>query len=520
MVQVKQKCALICIDGWGVPSKNSPPEGNAILNAKTPWMDEFAKEGSKITQGYTELEASSLAVGLPEGLMGNSEVGHLNIGAGRVVWQDVVRIDQTIKKGELNKVDNIVKCFKRAKEGNGRLHLLGLVSDGGVHSHINHLKELLKVAKEMQVPEVYIHFFGDGRDTDPHSGLGHLKDLLAFCKDQGIGKIATVVGRYYIMDRDKRWDRVEIGMKGVVLGEGEESSDPVATVEERYKKDETDEFLKPIIVNGKAARVQDNDTLFFFNYRSDRVREVTQLLGDQDRSPKPDFPYPKNIAITTMTRYKTDFTFPLAFAPQVMDNVLADWLSKKGVKQCHIAETEKYAHVTFFFNGGREVQFDGEDRDMIPSPRVATYDKQPKMSAMQVAEKMCERIKEGKYEFVMNNFAPPDMVGHTGVYEAAVEGCTETDAAIGKVYETCKEQGYTLFVTADHGNAEEMLTEEKTPKTSHTTNFVPFVMANAPQGYSLKKQDGVLGDVAPTLLEIMGIEQPQEMGGHSLLVKS
>ncbi|KAF2764855.1 phosphoglycerate mutase 2 [Teratosphaeria nubilosa] len=517
MVEVDHKVALICIDGWGIPSEHSPPDGNAILNAKTPVMDEMAKDGSKIAQGYTELEASSLAVGLPEGLMGNSEVGHLNIGAGRVVWQDVVRIDQTIRKGELNKVDNIVKSFTRAKEGNGRLHLLGLVSDGGVHSHINHLKALLKVAKEIGVPHVYIHFFGDGRDTDPKSGKGHMEDLLAFCKEQGIGNVATVVGRYFVMDRDKRWDRVEIGMKGIVTGEGEETDDPVKKIQERYDAGETDEFLKPIIVNGKEARVKDDDTLFFFNYRSDRVREVTQLLGDQDRSPKPDFPYPKNIAVTTMTRYKTDFNFPFAFAPQVMDNVLADWLAKKGAKQCHIAETEKYAHVTFFFNGGREIQFDGEDRDMIPSPKVATYDKQPKMSAMAVAEKMAERIKEGKYEFVMNNFAPPDMVGHTGVYEAAVEGVTETDAAIGKVLEACKEQGYILFVTSDHGNAEEMLMPEKTPKTSHTTNKVPFVMANAPEGWSLKKQDGVLGDVAPTVLETMGIEKPEEMGGHSLL---
>ena len=520
MVQVKQKVALICIDGWGIPSDTSPPDGNAILNAETPVMDEMAKDGSKIAQGYTELEASSLAVGLPKGLMGNSEVGHLNIGAGRVVWQDVVRIDKTIEDGEMNKVENIVKSFTRAKDGNGRLHLCGLVSDGGVHSHIEHLKSLLKVAKELGVPHVYIHFFGDGRDTDPHSGLGHMKDLLTFTTELGLGKIGTVVGRYYIMDRDKRWDRVEIGMKGLVTGEGEASEDPVSTMQQRYDNGETDEFLKPIIVNGDEGRIKDGDTVFFFNYRSDRVREVTQLLGDQDRSPKPDFPYPKDIAITTMTRYKTDFTFPIAFAPQVMDNVLADWLSQKGIKQRHIAETEKYAHVTFFFNGGQEVQYDGEERDMIASPKVATYDKQPTMSAMGVADKMCERIREGTYEFVMNNFAPPDMVGHTGVYEAAIEGVAETDKAIGKVYECCKEQGYVLFVTSDHGNAEEMLTEENTPKTSHTTNKVPFVMANAPKGYSLKKQSGVLGDVAPTLLEIMGIEQPKEMSGHSLLVKS
>ena len=451
MAQVRHKVALICIDGWGLPSDHSPAEGNAILNAETPWMDEFSKKDSKTSQGYTELEASSLAVGLPEGLMGNSEVGHLNIGAGRVVWQDVVRIDQTIKKGELNKVENIIKCFTRAKEGNGRLHLCGLISDGGVHSHINHLKSLLSVAKELEVPQVYIHFFGDGRDTDPHSGKGHLEDLLAYCKKEGVGELATIIGRYYIMDRDKRWDRVELGMKGLVLGEGEETDDAVKTIKERYDNGETDEFLKPIIVKSVDGKVKDGDTLFFFNYRSDRVREVTQLLGDQDRSPKPDFPYPKDISITTMTRYKTDFNFPIAFAPQVMDNVLADWLSKQGARQVHIAETEKYAHVTFFFNGGVEVQYDNEERDLIPSPKVSTYDQQPTMSAMGVADKMCERISEGNYQFVMNNFAPPDMVGHTGVYEAAVQGCAETDKAIGKVYETCKKEDYILFITADHG---------------------------------------------------------------------
>jgi 2,3-bisphosphoglycerate-independent phosphoglycerate mutase len=431
-------------------------------------MDDFKSESSKTTQGYTELEASSLAVGLPEGLMGNSEVGHLNIGAGRVVWQDVVRIDQTLRNKELDKITNLTDCFKRAKDTNGRLHLLGLVSDGGVHSHINHLYGLLAVAKEIGVPHVYIHFFGDGRDTDPKSGAGYLKDLLAKMKEMEIGQIATVVGRYYAMDRDKRWDRVEIGMKGIVTGEGEDSTDPVATIEERYGKGENDEFLKPIIVGGKEARVQgmsktrswlqgitenytDNDTLFFFNYRSDRVREITQLLGDIDRSPKPDFPYPKNISITTMTQYKTDYPFPIAFEPQHMGNVLAEWLGKQGIKQCHVAETEKYAHVTFFFNGGVEKQFPGEERDMVPSPKVATYDLDPKMSAAGVADQLCKRIGEGKFEFLMNNFAPPDMVGHTGVYKAAIEGVTATDKAIGQVYEKCKEEGYILFVTADHG---------------------------------------------------------------------
>ena len=375
-------------------------------------MDEFRKDGSKSAQGYTELEASSLAVGLPEGLMGNSEVGHLNIGAGRVVWQDVVRIDQTIKKGEMNKVPQIKESFQRAKNGNGRLHFLGLISDGGVHSHILHLFALLQVAKEHEIPEVYIHFFGDGRDTDPKSAAGYMQQLLDKTKELGIGELATVVGRYYIMDRDKRWDRVEIGMKGVVLGEGEDSDDPVATIKARYEKGENDEFLKPIIVGGGKRRVQNGDTLFFFNYRSDRVREVTQLLGGYDRSPKPDFAYPKDIQITTMTQYKTDYTFPVAFAPQHMGN---------------------------------------EERELIPSPKVATYDLEPPMSAAKVADKLIERIAENKYEFLMNNFAPPDMVGHTGIYEAAIKGVAATDEAIGKVYDACVKNGYVLFVTSDHG---------------------------------------------------------------------
>ncbi|KAK7529783.1 BPG-independent protein [Phyllosticta citribraziliensis] len=517
---VDQKAVLIVIDGWGVAGEKSRKDGDAILAAETPVMDEFKRPGSEITQGYTELDASSLAVGLPEGLMGNSEVGHLNIGAGRVVWQDVVRIDQTIKKGELKDVENIQKSFNRAKNGNGRLHLLGLVSDGGVHSHINHLLSLIKLAKDVGVPKVYIHFFGDGRDTDPKSGAGHLEHLIKVTKELGYGEIATIVGRYFAMDRDKRWERVEVGLNGVVKGEGEASSDPVATVKARYEAGETDEFLKPIIVGGDERRIKDDDTIFFFNYRSDRVREMTQLLGDFDRSPRPDFPYPKNTHLTTMTQYNPKYTFDVAFPPQKMGNVLAEWLAKQGVVQSHIAETEKYAHVTFFFNGGVEKQFKNEHREMVPSPRVATYDLQPEMSAMGVADNVCERIREGKYEFIMNNFAPPDMVGHTGVYEAAIRGVAETDRAIGAIYEQCVKSGYTLFITADHGNAEEMLNDEGGPKTSHTLNKVPFVMANAPKNYSLEKANGVLGDVAPTILNVMGLGQPDEMTSKSLLIKS
>ncbi|KAF8472101.1 2,3-bisphosphoglycerate-independent phosphoglycerate mutase [Kalaharituber pfeilii] len=518
MAKVANKAVLIVIDGWGIhPEKNA--KGDAVAAAETPVMDAFRENAA----GYTELEASSLAVGLPEGLMGNSEVGHLNIGAGRVVWQDVVRIDLALSKGKFPEVENIKASFSHAQNTTKRLHLLGLISDGGVHSHQNHLYGLLQTVKDhYDIPEVYIHFFGDGRDTDPKSGARYMKELQEKIKEIGVGKVATVVGRYYAMDRDKRWQRVEVALDGLVNGKGEEVEEDklVDAIQRRYEQGETDEFLKPIIANGDAGRIKDGDTLFFFNYRSDRVREITQLLG-VDSSPLPDFKFPKNLHITTMTQYKIEYPFPIAFPPQRMDDVLAEWLSEQGLKQCHVAETEKYAHVTFFFNGGVELQFDGEHRDMVASPRVATYDLQPEMSAMDVAEKLAERIAEGKYEFLMNNFAPPDMVGHTGIYEAAVKAVAATDKAIGRIYEACKEHGYILFVTADHGNAEEMINEEGKPKTAHTTNKVPFVMANAPKGFSLTRQGepGVLGDVAPTVLAAMGLPQPEHMTGRSLLVK-
>ncbi|KLU84705.1 2,3-bisphosphoglycerate-independent phosphoglycerate mutase [Magnaporthiopsis poae ATCC 64411] len=515
-----RNACLIVIDGWGIPSKDSPKDGDAIAAAETPVMDAFAQSKT----GYTELEASSLAVGLPEGLMGNSEVGHLNIGAGRVVWQDVVRIDQSIKTGEFSKNEVIKKTLDAAKNGNGRLHLCGLVSHGGVHSKQEHLYSLLKAAKEAGVPKVFIHFFGDGRDTDPKSGVGYMEELLEKTKEIGVGEIATVVGRYYAMDRDKRWERIELAMKGLVLGEGEATDDPVKVVKERYEKGENDEFLKPIVVGGDERRIKDDDIVFFFNYRSDRVRQITQLLGDVDRSPRPDFPYPK-IQLVTMTQYKLDYPFEIAFRPQHMGNVLAEWLGKQKVEQVHVAETEKYAHVTFFFNGGVEKAFAletrDENQDLVPSNKsVPTYDKAPEMSADGVANQVVKRLGEQKFPFVMNNFAPPDMVGHTGVYEAAIVGCAATDKAIGKIYEACKKENYILFITADHGNAEEMKFPDGKPKTSHTTNKVPFIMANAPEGWSLKSADGVLGDVAPTILAAMELPQPEEMTGRSLLVKA
>jgi len=419
----------------------------------------------------------------------------------------------------------------RAKKGNGRLHLLGLVSDGGVHSHIRHLFALLETAKEVGVPHVYIHFFGDGRDTAPRSATGYAKELLDFIDKEKVGEIATVVGRYYAMDRDKRWERVKVAVEAIIKGEGEtikSGSDIVAEIEARYKKDETDEFLKPIVV-GEDGRVKDDDTLFFFNYRSDRMREIVSIFGLPEKLIEVDIP--KNIDITTMSRYKAEFPFPVAFPPQAMTNVLAEWLGKQGAKQSHIAETEKYAHVTFFFNGGIEKQYEGEDREMIASPKVATYDLQPEMSAQGVADKVTEVVKSNKYDFVMCNFAPPDMVGHTGVFDAAVKAITATDAAVGTVYKACQEAGYVLLITADHGNAEQMLNAETgAPHTAHTTNPVPFIIAG-PKGkgddagfvFSEDKEEeeaGALCDVAPTVLEIMGLPQPEEMTGRSLLVKA
>ncbi|KAF8955911.1 hypothetical protein BGZ46_002514 [Entomortierella lignicola] len=504
---VKQNVVCVVIDGWGI-SPEADSRGDAIRNAKTPYMDKFEKE-----YAFTTLGAHGLDVGLPDGLMGNSEVGHLNIGAGRIVYQDIVRIDLAASKKQFGDLENIKASFEHAKAGNGRLHFMGLVSDGGVHSHQNHLYSLLEAAKKAEVPEVYIHFFGDGRDTSPRSASGYMKQLLEKIEEIKYGKLATITGRYYAMDRDKRWERIKIAVDGIVSGVGEKSDDPIQAIEDNYKNDVTDEFLKPIIINEKGL-IGDNDTVYCFNYRSDRMREISSVLGI---SPPPmEVKLPKNLHITTMTQYKSDFPFPVAFPAQSMTNVLAEWLAKRKVPQCHVAETEKYAHVTFFFNGGSEAQFEGEERDLIASPKVATYDLQPEMSAAAVGEKVAEEIATGKYPFVMCNFAPPDMVGHTGVYDAAIKGVEATDAAIGVIYEACVKHNYVLFVTADHGNAEKMLSDDfSTPHTAHTCARVPFVMTSKTLKYTDTK--GALCDVAPTILRVMGLDVPAEMTGQSLL---
>lgn len=391
---------------------------------------------------------------------------------------------------------------------------MGLVSDGGVHAHINHLIHLLESAKEAQVPETYIHFFGDGRDTSPKSATTYIKQLLEAIDNLKYGTLATIVGRYYAMDRDKRWERVQVAFEGLTEGKGEKADDAVKAVEARYEQGETDEFLKPIILSDEG-RIKDDDTIFFFNFRSDRAREMSQALGI---SPPPfDSKVPKNLDITTMTQYKSDFPFNIAFPAQTMDNVLAEWLSKNGIRQMHVAETEKYAHVTFFFNGGTEAQFDKEERSMVPSPKVATYDLKPEMNAQGVADKVVEHMDTKDYDCIILNFAPPDMVGHTGKYEPAVKAIEATDAAIGTIYEACKKNNYILFVTADHGNAEKMLSDDfSTPHTAHTCSPVPFIMASNKYQF-IEKPEGCLADVAPTVLRVMGLDVPKEMTGNSLL---
>ncbi|KAJ7194006.1 BPG-independent [Mycena pura] len=519
MFQSEEKVCLIVHDGWGMATEPGL-EGNVIEAGSTTNMDTIG--GGR----HRRLAAH-----------GTAWVSHFFsytwlalYHAGRIVWQDIVRIDVSIKKREFHKNKSILESFKRAKDGNGRLHLLGRsasqVSDGGVHSHITHLYALLETAKEQGVPHAYVQFIGDGRDTAPRSAAGYCQDLLDFMKKEEYGTLATVVGRYYAMDRDKRWERVKTAVDGLVGGVGEAGEDAVAAIKKSYEADVTDEFLKPFIVNGDEGRIKDDDTLFFFNYRSDRMREIVTVFGLPDKPM--EVAVPSGLHITTMSRYNTEFPFPVAFPPQVMTNVLAEWIAAKGLKQSHIAETEKYAHVTFFFNGGIEKQFEQEERHMVPSPKVATYDLQPEMSVQAVADTVAKVVESKEHDFVMCNFAPPDMVGHTGVYDAAVKAIGATDAAVGTVYAACQRAGYVLLVTADHGNAEQMRNAETgAPHTAHTCNPVPFILAApaASKGtYALAddkdgEEPGALCDVAPTVLDLMGLPKPEEMSGRSLLVR-
>ncbi|KAI9217979.1 metalloenzyme [Blastocladiella britannica] len=526
-VPIATPVCLIAIDGWGInPSADS--QGDAVRDADTPVMDALRER-----HAYTTLAAHGLAVGLPDGLMGNSEVGHLNIGAGRVVYQDIVRIDLSVERETIGGLPNVKAALDRAKNGSGRIHFVGLISDGGVHSHQNHLYALLKAAKRAGIPHAYIHFIGDGRDTSPKSAAGYLAQLLSFVNDSndGYGELATIVGRYYAMDRDKRWERVQQALEGYLQAKGETveggAAGAVAAIEARYAAGLTDEFLTPLIVN-PAGTFQKGDTVFTFNYRSDRMRQFVASLskGCGGFSPLATaLPIPENLHITTMTQYKADFPFPVAFPAQTMDNCLAEVLAAHHVRQCHIAETEKYAHVTFFFNGGCEKQFVGEDRVLIPSPRVATYDLQPGMSAHAVGDATANVVASKQYPFVMCNFAPPDMVGHTGKLAPAVQAVAATDAAIGVIARACAANGYALIITADHGNAEKMIDETTgNPHTAHTTARVPLcVMTPANHApIRIKTVEGgkaALCDVAPTVLRTLGLPVPAEMDGQSLLIE-
>ncbi|MCI5919479.1 MAG: 2,3-bisphosphoglycerate-independent phosphoglycerate mutase [Roseburia sp.] len=510
----KKPTVLMILDGYGL---NEKTEGNAIAQAKTPVMDGLMKDYPYV-KGY----ASGLAVGLPDGQMGNSEVGHLNMGAGRIVYQELTRITKEIEDGDFFKNEALLDGMKNVKENNSALHLYGLLSDGGVHSHITHLYGLLEMAKKEGIENVYVHCFLDGRDTAPTSGKGFVEELEAKMKEIGVGQIASISGRYYAMDRDNRWDRVEKAYNALTKGEGETAASAVAALDASYAKDVTDEFFVPTVItkDGKpVATVNDNDTIIFFNFRPDRAREMTRAFcADEfdgfDRGAR------KNVTYICFTEY--DVTIPnkeVAFKKVELKNTFGQFLAANGLKQARIAETEKYAHVTFFFNGGVEEPNEGEDRILVKSPKVATYDLQPEMSAPEVCDKLCTAIRSDKYDVIIINFANPDMVGHTGIMEAAVKAVETVDTCVGKAVDALKEVGGQMFICADHGNAEQLVDYETgAPFTAHTTNPVPFILVNADESYTLR-ENGCLADIIPTLIELMGMKQPEEMTGKSLLIK-
>ncbi len=510
----KRPTVLMILDGFGL---NEKPDANAVAIAKTPNIDALMKE-----YPYVHGNASGLAVGLPDGQMGNSEVGHLNMGAGRIVYQELTRITKEIEDGDFFKNEALLKGMANVKENNSDLHLYGLLSDGGVHSHNTHLYGLLEMAKREGISNVYVHCFLDGRDTAPTSGKGFIEELEAKMAELGVGKIASISGRYYVMDRDNRWERVEKAFLALTKGEGEQAESAVSAMEASYTKDITDEFFVPTVImeNGAPrATIKDKDTVIFFNFRPDRAREITRAFcADEfdgfDRGKRKDVTY------ICFTEY--DVTIPnkeVAFHKVELKNTFGEYLAAHGKKQARIAETEKYAHVTFFFNGGVEALNEGEDRILVNSPKVATYDLQPQMSAPEVCDKLCEAIRSDQYDVIIINFANPDMVGHTGILEAAVKAVETVDSCVGKAVEALKEVDGQMFLCADHGNAEQLI-DYKTgsPLTAHTTNQVPFILINADESYTLR-DNGCLADIVPTLIELMGMEQPEEMTGKSLLQK-
>ena len=510
----KKPTVLMILDGYGL---NKNCEHNAVCEGKTPVMDQLMSQCP-----YVEGQASGLAVGLPEGQMGNSEVGHLNMGAGRIVYQELTRITKAIEDGDFFENPELLAAVENVKKNDSSLHMFGLLSDGGVHSHITHLFGLLELAKRQGLKKVYVHCFLDGRDTPPASGKGYIEELQKKMDELGVGEIGVVSGRYYAMDRDNRWDRVELAYKALTKGEGVKGTAAAEAVQASYDDGKTDEFVLPTVIekDGKpVAMIQDNDSVIFFNFRPDRAREITRAFCDPEFK---GFEREKKLNLTYVCFTDYDETIPgklVAFKKEEIKNTFGEYLAAHNMTQARIAETEKYAHVTFFFNGGVEEPNPGEDRILVKSPKVATYDLQPEMSAPQVCDKLVEAIKSGKYDVIIINFANPDMVGHTGVESAAIKAIETVDACVGRAVDAIKEVDGQMFICADHGNAEQLVDYETgEPFTAHTTNPVPFILVNADPSYTLR-EGGKLADIVPTLIELMGMEQPKEMTGTSLLVK-
>ena len=506
----KKTTVLMILDGYGVENK---AEGNAIALAKKPVMD-------KLTSMYPTVqgEASGLFVGLPDGQMGNSEVGHTNMGAGRIVYQMLVKISKSIKDGDFFENKALVAAMENCKKNGSALHLMGLLSPGGVHSHTEHMYGLVEMAKRNGIEKVYVHCFLDGRDVPPSSAAEYMEEAAAKIKEIGVGKIATIAGRFYAMDRDNAWDRVEKAYNALVFGEGVQETDPVEAVKNSYANGVTDEFMLPTVIE-KDGMIKENDSVVFFNFRPDRARQITRAFVDKDFAGftrKNGF---FNTTFVCMAQYDAEMPNVLvAFPPEELTMTFGEYLAKNNKTQLRLAETQKYAHVTFFFNGGEEKQFEGEDRILVNSPKVATFDMQPEMSAYEVADNLVEAIKSEKYDVIVVNFANPDMVGHTGIMEAAVKAIEAVDECVGKAYDALMEKNGQMFICADHGNAEKLVDTDGSPFTAHTTNPVPFVLVNYDEAYTLR-EGGCLADIVPTLIEMMGMEQPKEMTGKSLLIK-
>lgn len=503
---MSKKALLMILDGWGMGDHK---KDDVIFNTPTPYLDQLFA-----TYPHSQLMACGEDVGLPDGQMGNSEVGHLNIGAGRVVYQDLVKINRACKDGSIMQNKEIVAAFSYAKETGKSVHFMGLTSDGGVHSSFDHLFKLCDIAKEYDIKNTFIHCFMDGRDTDPKSGIGFIRQLEDHCA-KSEGKIASIIGRYYAMDRDKRWERVKEAYDLLVKGVGKKSDDMVKAMQESYDEGVTDEFIKPIVNSTFDGTIKEGDVVIFINYRNDRAKELTAVLTQKD---EPDFGMRTipNLHYYCMTPYDSTFKgVHILFDKENVENTLGEFVSSKGLRQLHIAETEKYAHVTFFFNGGRENPYENEDRILVPSPKVATYDLKPEMSAYEVKDKLVEAINQNIYDFIVVNYANGDMVGHTGIYDAIAKAIVAVDACVKETIEAAKAQGYEAIIIADHGNADHALNADGTPNTAHSLNPVPCIYVT--ENKSAQVEDGRLADVAPSILKIMGLEAPKEMTGKVLL---